>query len=129
MKQKFFITLLVLCIIGIMALDFFGGVLRDYISPDVEADYPDMVDTEGQMFLRLPRSALFQNTDGDFIYILSKSEKYPEASYIANIQYIDIAMYDDLYIYIHMGKLKENDYVISNVYDSIMDGVRVHIVN
>ncbi len=129
MKQKFFITLLVLCIIGTIALDFFGGALRDYLSPDVKADYPDMIDTEGQLLLRLPRSALFQNADGDFIYILSRSTKYPETSYIANIQYIDITMYDDLYIYLHMGKLMENAYVITKVYDSVIDGKRVHIVN
>ena len=129
MKNKIFIILLIISIIGIVILDVSGGVLRDFFSPAIEADYPNLVDIDGQMFYRLSRSAHFQDSNGDYIYILSKSEKFPEISYIAIKQYIPGVAYDELYIYLHMGELTEDAYIITKAYDSIIEGERVHITN
>ena len=127
--KKILCILTIILTFGFLALDWFGGTIRDFVSPDVEAGYPGIIDTGDRMFLTLPLTALEEGADGAYLFVLSRCDKFPEEAYTAAILPVAVEKRDDEQIYIALGALKENDYVVTRRYGELRDGERVHIVS
>lgn len=111
----------------LMICNIFGSNFRDFLSPKVKVQYPEIVVLGDSAVIKISATAFIYTNDKTRVFVVVQSDKYPENAYEAVEKNVTLIAEDNNFCYLKVSSLDESDKVIIYATDEIKDEDRIVI--